>query len=166
MKYGQTFEAQSVPQWRACESSLRQLPLRTVTNDRLDNVDYNALKHLVKVNTSRDQGQAVTIPGHTDAALQIFEDRFFIELFNQHDRAELFVTSKYDEISRRLRKSSYCLYCTCCWLTYRKEHVKKRIALLLERCASSNGRPMSQKRRDRFTKYDDQIMQWVISFRI
>jgi hypothetical protein len=85
---------------------LPQSAVRHSSDNRLDNVDYNALKHLLKVNTTRDQGQAVAIPGHVDAALHKFEEKFFNELYNQHDRVELFVPSKADEISRRLRKSS------------------------------------------------------------
>jgi SPX domain protein involved in polyphosphate accumulation len=82
-------------------------PCRDIHSDcRSDNVDYNALKHLLKVHTTRDQGQAVAIPGHVDTALQKFEEQFFNELQNQHDRVELFVTSKADEVNRRLRKDS------------------------------------------------------------
>ncbi|TVY35065.1 Uncharacterized protein LOCC1_G007193 [Lachnellula occidentalis] len=123
MKYGQNFEAQSVPQWRAY------------------NVDYNALKHLLKVNTTKNQGQAVAIPGHVDSALYMFEKKFFEELYNQHDRVELFVSSKADEISRRLH------------------HLEKVITRLLQRCADTSDRPISQKRREKFAKYDNQILK-------
>lgn len=68
-----------------------------------DNVDYNELKNLIKVNTTRDQGQAIAIPGQEDTSLAKFEEQFFNELQNQHDRVDLFVKSKADEISRRLR---------------------------------------------------------------
>ena len=67
-----------------------------------DNVDYDALKHLIKTNTTRNNGQAVAIPGQVDTALQKFEGQFFNELSNQHDRIGLFVGSKADEIDRRL----------------------------------------------------------------
>ena len=67
-----------------------------------DNVDYNELKNLIKVNTTKDQGQAIAIPGHVDTALAKFEDSFYNELSNQHDRVDLFVSSKADEIGRRL----------------------------------------------------------------
>lgn len=69
-----------------------------------DNVDYNELKNLIKVHTTKDQGQGVAIPGQGDTALQMFEDLFFNELSNQHDRVDLFVKCKADEISRRLRE--------------------------------------------------------------
>lgn len=72
----------------------------------LDNIDYNALKHHIKVHTTRDQASAIAIPGHQDTALAKFEDELFLELCRQHDRVDLFVTSKADELSRRLRKAS------------------------------------------------------------
>lgn len=71
----------------------------------IDNVDYNELKNLIKVNTTKDQAQAIAIPGQTDPVLQKFEAEFFNELANQHDRVDLFVKSKADEIGRRLRMS-------------------------------------------------------------
>jgi hypothetical protein len=69
-----------------------------------DNVDYNELKYLIKVNTTRDQAQAIAIPGHADYALQKFENLFYGELWSQHDRVDLFVKSKADELGRRLRE--------------------------------------------------------------
>jgi hypothetical protein len=69
-----------------------------------DNVDYNDLKYIIKANTSKDQAQAMAIPGHVDTALQTFENLFFTELWNQHDRVDLFVKSKADELGRRLSK--------------------------------------------------------------
>jgi site-specific recombinase XerD len=77
----------------------------SLTSPSLDNVDYNELKHLIKVNTTRGQGRAVPIPGHADGALQKFENLFYAELWSQHDRVDLFVKSKADEISRRLCES-------------------------------------------------------------
>lgn len=68
----------------------------------VDNIDYNALKHEIKVHTTRDQATAIAIPGHQDPALQRFEDRLYLELCSQHDRVDLFVLSKADEITRRL----------------------------------------------------------------
>jgi SPX domain protein involved in polyphosphate accumulation len=69
--------------------------------DLTDNVDYNELKHLIKVNTAG--GQAIAIPGHTDAAQKAFEDQFYLELCEQHERVNLFVHSKADEFGRKLR---------------------------------------------------------------
>ena len=70
----------------------------------LDNIDYNSLKHHIKVHTTRDQATAIAIPGRPNTALHKFEDDFYAELCHQHGRVELFVSSKADEIARRLRK--------------------------------------------------------------
>jgi SPX domain protein involved in polyphosphate accumulation len=86
MKYGEQFEKESVPQWS------------------LHNIDYNSLKHHIKVHTTKDQATAIAIPGRPNTALHKFEDDFYEELCRQHDRVELFVSSKADEIGRRLRK--------------------------------------------------------------
>jgi hypothetical protein len=70
----------------------------------LDNIDYNSLKHNIKVHTTKDQATAITIPGRPNTALTKFEDDFYDELCRQHDRVDLFVSSKADEIARRLRR--------------------------------------------------------------
>lgn len=44
----------------------------------------------------------MAIPGQQDPALRKFEDGLYKELCRQHDRLDLFVASKADEISRRL----------------------------------------------------------------
>jgi hypothetical protein len=77
-----------------------------IAHDYTDNVDYNELKNLVKLHTTKDQGQgqAIAIPGQGDASLLKFEGLFYNELSNQHDRVDLFVKSKADEIHRRLRE--------------------------------------------------------------
>lgn len=85
MKYGQRFEDESVPEWS------------------LNNVDYNALKHKIKANTTQNQGDAIVIPGHQQTALEKFEDDLYNDLCIEHHRVGLFVTSKYAEISRRLQ---------------------------------------------------------------
>ncbi|PVH80626.1 SPX-domain-containing protein [Cadophora sp. DSE1049] len=122
MKYGQTFHAQSVPQWAAY------------------NVDYDELKNLIKANTTKDQAQAIAIPGQEDPRLEKFETSFFNELSNQHDRVDLFVKSKADEISRRL------------------QHLQKVVLRLLARTTrSSDSDPISQKHRDKFARYNVQI---------
>ncbi|KAF4125785.1 SPX domain [Geosmithia morbida] len=84
MKYGEQLENESVPEWG------------------LHNLDYNSLKHEIKVHTTRHQATAMAIPGNEDTALRKFEDGLFLELCRQHERVHLFVTSKADEISRRL----------------------------------------------------------------
>ncbi|RCI08337.1 hypothetical protein L249_8839 [Ophiocordyceps polyrhachis-furcata BCC 54312] len=80
MKYGQQLEHESVPEWR------------------LHNLDYNSLKHEIKAHTSSLQATPTAIPGHPCK----FEDGLYFELDRQHSRLDLFVTSKADEISRRL----------------------------------------------------------------
>lgn len=73
----------------------------------LDNLDYNSIKHEIKMHTTRDQATAMAIPGHTDEALTRFEDGLYMELGRQHERLHLFVCSKADEISRRLGMPDY-----------------------------------------------------------
>jgi SPX domain protein involved in polyphosphate accumulation len=86
MKYGERLEEASVPGWS------------------FHNVDYNSLKHQIKVHTTKDQATtAIAIPGQWDDRLGKFEDKFYLELCSQHVRVGLFVTSKADEVSRRLR---------------------------------------------------------------
>lgn len=105
-------------EWSIRASSLRppKVPVPAVTclpNTQLtktlatDNVDYNSLKYEIKVNTRRDQARAMAIPGHRDAALSRFEEGFYEELCAQHDRVDLFVTSKAAEIDSRLGASTH-----------------------------------------------------------
>jgi hypothetical protein len=73
-----------------------------------DNVEYNDIKHLIKVRTTRDQAHAISIPSRGnggDTALKEFEDELYSALSEQHQRIDLFVFSKSGEISRRLSKS-------------------------------------------------------------
>ena len=67
-----------------------------------DNLDYNSLKHEIKAHTTRNQASAIAIPGHQEAALRRFEDGLYTELCHQHDRVDLFISSKSNEIDRRL----------------------------------------------------------------
>ncbi|KAI1778101.1 hypothetical protein F4818DRAFT_456077 [Hypoxylon cercidicola] len=113
MKYGEHFEEESVPGWS------------------LHNIDYNSLKHQIKTHTSKDQATAIAIPGQQDYALKRFEDAFYLELCNQHNRVGLFVTSKADEIARRL------------------------LHQLIVRCNDAGG--VSPKRQRRLAKYALQI---------
>ncbi|CCF44768.1 SPX domain-containing protein [Colletotrichum higginsianum] len=122
MKYGDQLEQESVPQWS------------------LHNVDYNSLKHEIKVHTSRDQATAIAIPGHQDAALKRFEDNLYHELCQQHDRVDLFVSSKADEISRRL------------------QYVSDQLQKLIVKCAEEGDR-ISIKRHRRFAKYERDLLR-------
>ncbi|KAH6842542.1 SPX domain-containing protein [Chaetomium sp. MPI-CAGE-AT-0009] len=123
MKYGEQFEQESVPQWS------------------LHNIDYNSLKHHIKVHTTKDQATAIAIPGRPNTALRRFEDDFYSELCRQHDRVDLFVSSKADEIARRL------------------QHLSNQIHRLILRCATSGRDRMSLKRRQRFAKYEQILLQ-------
>ncbi|KAK4643051.1 hypothetical protein QC761_402570 [Podospora bellae-mahoneyi] len=123
MKYGEQFEQESVPQWS------------------LYNIDYNSLKHHIKTHTTKDQATAIAIPGHQDTALSKFEEGFYGELCCQHDRVDLFVSSKADEISRRLQHSS------------------NQIHRLIVRCATSGRSTISIKRQRRFVKYEQELLQ-------
>ncbi|KAI8629954.1 hypothetical protein F5Y19DRAFT_474899 [Xylariaceae sp. FL1651] len=120
MKYGEQLEQASVPGWS------------------LHNVDYNSLKHQIKAHTTKDQATAaIAIPGHQDYALKKFEDDFYLELCSQHSRVGLFVTSKADEIARRLR------------------HLSGLVHELMLKCTGARG--LSAKRRRRFAKYQSRI---------
>ncbi|KAF9882248.1 spx domain-containing protein [Colletotrichum karsti] len=122
MKYGEQLEQESVPEWS------------------LHNVDYNSLKHEIKVHTSRDQATAIAIPGHQDAALKRFEDNLYNELCQQHDRVDLFVTSKADEIQRRM------------------QHISDQVQKLVVKCAE-DGDQVSLKRHRRFAKYERDLLR-------
>lgn len=111
MKYGENFERESVPEWSlrtspcipsSCPSrgdSFTDSPPRQST----DNIDYNSLKHFIKVNTNKDEAKAIAIPGQQDTHLAKVENDLYHELCAQHGRAGLFVAAKADEINRRLR---------------------------------------------------------------
>ncbi|KAK6584058.1 hypothetical protein PZA11_003788 [Diplocarpon coronariae] len=118
---GHSSVAQSVPAWAAY------------------NVDYDELKNLIKVNTTKDQGQAIAIPGHADRGLEKFENFFLNELSNQHDRVGLFVKSKADEVSRRL------------------QYLQKNVLRLLARTSPSTACEPTQRQLEKFTKYNSRI---------
>ncbi|KAK1986207.1 SPX domain-containing protein [Colletotrichum cereale] len=122
MKYGEQLEQESIPGWS------------------LHNVDYNSLKHEIKVHTSRDQATAIAIPGHQDAALKRFEDNLYNELCQQHDRVDLFVSSKADEISRRL------------------QYISDQLQKLIVKCAEE-GDQVPLKRHRRFAKYERDLLR-------
>lgn len=102
------FQCLTFTGWPATFQPSLSLADLSLTATFVDNVDYNELKNLIKANTTKDQGQAIAIPGQADPGLDKFESAFYNELSNQHDRVDLFVKSKADEISRRLRMRSIC----------------------------------------------------------
>ncbi|KAI9739420.1 MAG: hypothetical protein M1818_005108 [Claussenomyces sp. TS43310] len=123
MKYGEELQERSIPLW---------MPY---------NVDYNELKHLIKVNTTRDQGRAITIPGYSDTTLQRFEDQFYDELCNQHDRVDLFVKSKADEFNRTLRE------------------YQKRIYNLIRRGGVETGKGIDLRHRERLSRIETKVLR-------
>lgn len=122
MKYGEYFEAASVPRWS------------------IHNVDYNSLKHLVKLHTTKGQARAMVIPGQANQALERFETDFYHELQLQHERVDLFVSSKADEISRRLT------------------HLAGLINALILRC-SIGRQGYTDKRKRKFLKFQQQVVE-------
>lgn len=81
----------------------------------------------------------MTIPGHQNEAkvLQAFEDEFFAELVDQHQRVDLFVRSKAGEIHRRLI------------------HLDKQIGQLQQRYPSYQTRKVSVRCLERFSKAEE-----------
>lgn len=144
MKYGEKFEKESVPGW-----SLRKLNhCRCATVGRrkqsnhnvpADNIDYNSLKYYIKVHTTKDQARAIAIPGQTDTALTKVEDELYLELCRQHDRVDLFVNAKADEINRRL------------------QHLSDQIHRLLIRCTDDSRQRMPLKRQRKFLKLEREV---------
>ncbi|KAF4333690.1 hypothetical protein FBEOM_12486 [Fusarium beomiforme] len=122
MKFGEQLERESVPEWN------------------LHNLDYNSLKHEIKLYTTRDQTTALPIPGRKDEALSRFEDGFYMELGCQHQRVHLFVLSKADEISRRL------------------EYLAKNIDRWASKAQDKLADDFSIKHHRRFIKYERELV--------
>lgn len=111
MKYGETLQQRSIPLWESCKKESltfqTKVPCAKSGHATPDNVDYNDIKHLIKVHTIQDQGQAKSIPGSDNEtkAFHAFEDELYRELRDQHQRIDLFVQSKAGEVGRRLGTS-------------------------------------------------------------
>ncbi|KAJ4145950.1 hypothetical protein LMH87_004781 [Akanthomyces muscarius] len=123
MKYGEQLERESAPQWS------------------LHNLDYNSLKHEIKMHTTRDQATAMVIPGYEDPALAKFENALFAELCRQHDRVDMFVSSKADEIFRRME--------------HLESNTKRWIQKYDQEPTSAN---LAMKRQRRFAKYERELL--------
>ncbi|KAL8804234.1 MAG: hypothetical protein Q9182_002688 [Xanthomendoza sp. 2 TL-2023] len=104
-----------------------------------DNVDYNDLKRLIKIRTTRGQGEALLIPGHENEAraLKAFENEFYHQLTDQHQRVDLFVQSKAGEINRRLI------------------HLDKQVGQLQQRYALHQAGKISVKRLERYSRAEE-----------
>lgn len=81
----------------------------------------------------------MTIPGHENEAraLQAFENEFFAELVDQHQRVDLFVQSKAGEIHRRLI------------------HLDRQVGQLQQRFPSYHTQKVSVRCLERFAKAED-----------
>ncbi|KAL8694717.1 MAG: hypothetical protein Q9218_000643 [Villophora microphyllina] len=121
MKYGQTLQQRSIPEWENY------------------NVDYDDLKRLIKVRTTRSQGDALTIPGceNEAKALQTFENEFYAEFKDQHQRVDLFVQSKAGEIRRRLA------------------HLDKQVGQMQQRHALHPTGKISVKRLEKYSRAEE-----------
>lgn len=151
-----------------------------------DNIDYNSLKHFIKVHTNRDEAKAIAIPGQPDTHLAKVEDELYHELCAQHDRAGLFVTAKADEINRRLRTRDapphrvppplfHLARCTdrCVMLrSFRSciherltdvvllaESLSDEIQRLILRCANANPESIPRKRQRKFVRLEREVLQ-------
>lgn len=123
MKYGEQLERESAPQWS------------------FHNLDYNSLKHEIKMHTTRDQATAMAIPGYEDPALAKFENALFAELCRQHDRVDLFVSSKADEVLRRM------------------DHQQTNINRWIQKYDQEESSPnLALKRQRRFAKYERELL--------
>ncbi|PHH76128.1 hypothetical protein CDD80_1796 [Ophiocordyceps camponoti-rufipedis] len=123
MKFGQQLERESIPEWR------------------LHNLDYNSLKHEIKAHTSTLHATPTAIPGHPDLALCKFEDGLYIELEQQHNRLDLFVSSKADEISRRL------------------DHLDSHVHRWLRKHADEVDASLSLRRQRKLAKYERELLR-------
>jgi len=77
----------------------------------IDNIDYNGIKRLIKVNTTPGNGTAVSIPGTGDSVGKTFSNQLFAMLNDEHDRLSLFVKSRWYEIRSRLSECSRSHVC-------------------------------------------------------
>lgn len=120
MKYGERLVDVSVPEWS------------------LNNIDYNALKHMIKAHTTRGQAKAITIPGQPDTALNKFESQLSQALRQEHDRVSLFLRTKSDELLRRL------------------QHLSNRIHRLI--VSSTRATRLSTGRQQVYAKYERELL--------
>lgn len=105
MKYGQTLQQRSISEWANCKSPFWSYhPIPCLPQSILDNVDYNEIKNLIKVRTTKGHAQAIAIPGkdHEASDLHKFQGELYVILQEQHQRVDLFVQCKAGEITRRL----------------------------------------------------------------
>jgi hypothetical protein len=73
----------------------------------LENVDYDAIKWLIKEQTTPGKAKAMSVPGQGNETELLFESKLYHHLVEQHDKIGLFVKSKSGEIQRRLGKMEF-----------------------------------------------------------
>lgn len=128
----------------------------------LDNIDYNDIKHLIKVHTTKGQAEAIAIPGKDNEAkaLQKFEDELYVELREQHQRIDLFVQSKSGEITRRLGMwSSLRPSCSLLKILY-LVHLDKQIAQLEKHTSYSVQKQIPVRRLEKFAKVEEETLKY------
>ena len=98
---------------------------------------------MIKRRTTRSPGQAILIPGQANAhqASDDFEQELYAELFDQHQRIDLFVRSKSGEIERRL------------------DHLHKQILNLVKQRQSPLQKPISVRRLEKFAKAETEVLR-------
>lgn len=114
-----------------------------MAHESADNVDYNEIKHLIKIRTSKSPGRAIAIPGRGDEseAPAAFEKELYQELLDQHQRIDLFVKSKSGEIGRRL------------------DHLRRQIAQLELQCRYANPKRISVRRVEKFSRVESEVLK-------
>lgn len=164
MKYGDTLYQRSIPQWET-RKVRRWQSFKILTNCApSDNVDYNDIKLLIKLQTSNRQGQgrAQTIPGKDNEAKESdrFEEELFSELKAQHQRIQLFVQSKAGEITRRLGEATSRICTTSRLTSALPAHLDKQVAHLeLRQSATSKGKNIPVRRLEKFAKAEEEILK-------
>ncbi len=84
MKFGETLYRRSVPKWAAY------------------NLNYNQLKHLIKVRTSTGASVPVSIPSSSKSRWHDLENELYNVIKQEYEKVALFLRSKQGEVERRL----------------------------------------------------------------
>jgi hypothetical protein len=128
-----------------------------------DNVDYNDIKQLIKLHTTKDEAFPTPIPGREAESKEqrSFEDELELELCNQHKRIDLFVQSKAGEIGRRLCMCGGGNWPIALKLTGQTVHLDKQVAQLKSRTGASTRNTISVRRLERFSRLEEEILKCV-----
>jgi SPX domain protein involved in polyphosphate accumulation len=126
----------------AVSANLRQSSANNCA--RLDNIDYDYLKELIKHQTTPGTNKAVSIPGQGASTERAFGETFFKVLAEQHDRINLFIRSKSGEIERRL------------------EHISKTLQQLRTKRDPASGR-LPARTVERYAKIEADVIRYATS---